>query len=448
MSFQPIDRRSVLKGLGVSIALPMLESMMPGLAFTATNAPRVTAPRRMAFVYVPNGVNMAEWTPRGLGPNFELPRTLQPLQSLRQDLLVMSGLTCDKARPNGDGAGDHARAMSAFLTGCQARKTAGTDIRVGISADQVAAQRLGNVTRFPSLEIGCEGGRLAGNCDSGYSCAYSSNLSWRSETTPNPKETNPRQVFDRLFGSRNTQESAQAQARREQYNLSILDFVMEDADNLMGRVGTSDRRRLDEYLTSIREIETRLTRADGATGPGPGMARPSGTPRDYPQHITLMSDLLALAFQGDLTRVATFVFANEGSNRSYRHIQVSEGHHDLSHHQGNREKLEKLAQINQFHITQYAHLLNRLKSIREGNGTLLDNCMILYGSGNGDGNRHNHDELPVLLAGRGGNTITTGRHLRFPRETPLTNLFLSMLDRMGVSVPSIGDSTGRLQNLG
>jgi hypothetical protein len=361
-------------------------------------------------------------------------------------MLVLSGLTCDKAWPNGDGAGDHARAMSSFLTGCQARKTAGADIHVGISADQVAAQRIGSATRFPSLEIGCEGGGSTGNCDSGYSCAYSHNLSWRSPTTPNPKEINPRAVFDRLFGG----PAGPGMALQQQYNQSILDFVLEDAQGLMGQLGSTDRQRLEEYLNSIREVENRIIAStNGANSPvTTAMPRPAaGIPSNFRDHLRLMGDLLTLAFQGDMTRVATFVFANEGSNRSYRIIDVSEGHHDLSHHQNNADKLQKIAQINRFHIEQFAYLLGRLRAIPEGTGTLLDNCMIVYGSGNGDGNRHNHDDLPILVAGKAGGTLTTGRHLRYPRSTPLTNLFLSLLDRVGASVPAIGDSTGRLSQL-
>jgi hypothetical protein len=440
-----IDRRTLLKGLGVAVALPVLEAMSPGLALAS--APARTFPRRLAFVYVPNGVHLPDWTPRTLGAGFELPATLQPLQPVRDRLMVLSGLTVDKARPNGDGAGDHARAMSAFLTGCQPVKTHGANIRVGVSADQVAARAVGRATRFPSLELGCEGGAQAGNCDSGYSCAYSHNLSWRTESSPSPKEINPRLVFDRLFASADRREAAGTQARRERYNLSILDFVNEDAQRLRHRLGANDQRHLDEYLTSVREVETRIARTAQPEAAAAGLARPSGVPADYGEHLRLMADLLVLSFQTDLTRVATFVYANEGSNRSYRHISVPDGHHDLSHHQGNRDKQAKIARINRFHMTQFAYLLQRLQAVREGERTLLDNSMIVYGSGNGDGNRHNHDDLPILLAGRGGGTIASGRHVRYPRETPLMNLMLSLLDRMGARVPALGDSTGRLPNL-
>ncbi len=448
MNHLQISRRTLLKGLGVSIGLPLLEGMLPS-TLTAANVTRPTPPRRMAFVYVPNGVNTSAWTPSASGSEFSLPYTLGPLASFRNELLVLGGLTCDKARPNGDGPGDHARAMAAFLTGRQPRKTNGADIRAGISVDQLAAQSLGTATRFPSLEIGCEGGRQAGNCDSGYSCAYSSNLSWRSERTPNPKEVNPRAVFDRLFGSPNQRETDQARERRGHYNQSILDFVTEDANQLMNRLGSSDQRRMDEYLTAIREIERRVAQAnpDGATTAAAGMRRPTGVPLEYGEHMRLMADLLVLAFRADLTRVATFVFANEGSNRNYRMIDIPEGHHDLSHHGRDETKLDKLRRINRFHMEAFAYLLNKMKQVREGDATLLDNSMVLYGSGNGDGNRHNHDELPILLAGKGGGTLRCGRHVRYARNTPLCNLYVEMLDRMGCRVQSFGDSNGRLPDL-
>ncbi|MGF1578258.1 MAG: DUF1552 domain-containing protein [Gemmataceae bacterium] len=452
MTMNPISRRTVLKGVGVSLALPLLDAMVPGLEMTSTllAAERTSAPKRMAFLYVPNGINMEEWTPTALGANFELPSVLRPLQSVKDDMLVLSGLTLDKARANGDGGGDHARAMSSFLTGCQPRKTHGADIQVGQSIDQVAARAVGRATRFPSLEIGCEGGRLAGNCDSGYSCAYSSNLSWRTPSAPNPKEINPRQVFDRLFGNQNRRETVRVRTRREQYNRSILDFVKEDANRLRTQLGTNDQRRLEEYLTGVREIEGRITAANAAAnGEDPSMPRPAGVPRDFGEHIRLMADLMVLAFQTDLTRIGTFVFANEGSNRSYRMINVREGHHSLSHHQGRQEKLEQIKKINIFHTTQLAYMIRKMKAIREGEGTLLDNSMVVYGSGNSDGNRHNHDELPILLFGKGSGTINPGRHVRYPRETPLMNLYLTMLDKIGVEgVQRHGDSTGRLPYLG
>lgn len=440
-----VSRRTVLRGMGAAIALPWLEAMMPRTLFGAA-APAV-APRRMAFLYVPNGIDMANWTPAVEGALTELPATLKPLAPFQKDLLVLSGLTLDKARPNGDGPGDHARAMAAFLTGSQPRKTHGADIRVGISVDQLAAQKIGKTTRFASLEIGCEGGKSSGNCDSGYSCAYSANLSWRNESSPVAKEVNPRLVFERLFSAPGKGDDATR--RRESYKHSILDFAGEDARNLKNRLGSTDQRKLDEYLTGIREIEQRLIRVEqtaDVAAPS-GISRPTGVPKDYREHLRLMADMLVLAFQADLTRVSTFVFANDGSNRSYRDYGVPEGHHDTSHHGGSKVKKAKVQKINQFHIEQLAYLLGRLKSIQEGKGTLLDNCTLVYGSGISDGNRHNHDDLPILVVGKGGGTLKTGRHILYPKNTPLMNLYLCLLDRVGVHVDSFGDSKGRLTGL-
>jgi hypothetical protein len=440
-----ISRRSVLRGMGAAVALPWLEAMMPRTLLGA--AAPATAPRRMAFLYVPNGIDMANWTPAAEGALTTLPATLQPLAPFQKDLLLLSGLTLDKARPNGDGPGDHARAMASFLTGRQARKTHGADIRLGVSVDQLAAEKIGKATRFASLEIGCEGGKNSGNCDSGYSCAYSANLAWRTESSPVAKETNPRLVFERLFAAPG--KSDDKARRRERYKHSILDFVGEDARQLKNRLGSTDQQKLDEYLTGVRDIEQRLVRVEKTpdlAAPS-GAARPTGIPKDYREHLRLMADMLVLAFQADLTRVATFVFANDGSNRSYREYGVAEGHHDMSHHGGSKDKKAKVQKINQFHIEQVAYLLGKLKALKEGNGSLLDSCMIVYGSGISDGNRHNHDDLPLLLAGQGGGTLKTGRHIRYAKETPLMNLYLNMLDRMGVHVDSFGDSKGRLTGL-
>jgi hypothetical protein len=441
-----VSRRTVLKGLGTALALPALEAMLP-VGSLAARVPQ-KSPVRMAFMYVPNGVHMADWTPTTTGDQFALPWILEPLEPFRKEILVLSNLALDKARPHGDGPGDHARAMASFLTGCQARKTHGADIHLGISVDQVAAERLGKATRFPSLELGCEGGLQSGNCDSGYSCAYSANLSWRSATTPMPKEIDPRLVFERLFGNQVPGEMEVSRGRRDLYRQSILDLVAEDARQLRSRLGATDRRKLDEYLTAVREVEGRITRHhQPAKAPAGQPACPPGIPKQYDDHLRVMGDLLALAFQGDLTRVATFVFANDGSNRSYRVIGVPEGHHDLSHHGRDKKKQERIRQINRFHISQVAYLLGKLKGIKEGDGTLLDHSMLVYGSGISDGDRHNHDDLPILLAGQGGGSIRTGRHIRYAKDTPLMNLYLAMLERFGAPVPSLGDSTGRLPEL-
>jgi hypothetical protein len=456
ISRHSVSRRTLLRGLGCAVALPWLESMgeMTSWARGATTDVAKAAPNRMAFLYVPNGKNMADWTPTTEGALTELPAILQPLNAVKNDIMILTGLTADKARPHGDGGGDHARALGAFLTGCQPRKTDGSDIRAGISVDQVAASRIGESTRLGSIELGCEAGSMAGNCDSGYSCVYSSTMSWRSATTPVPKEINPKLVFERLFGTGPDSDRVKRDAKRK----SVLDFVREDAGDLQNKLGATDKRKLDEYFSSIRDIEQRIARAEKLPEPklpDPSIAKrfaqtpagKAGLPASYEEHIRIMCDLIVLAFQADVTRVSTFVLANEGSNKPYPFVNIREGHHDLSHHGGDMKKKEKIREINKFHTTQLAYLLQRLKSIPEGDGKLLDHCMIAYGSGNSDGNAHNHDNLPILLAGGGCGTITPGRHIKYARETPLNNLWMSMLDRMQVNVETLGDATGRINNL-
>jgi hypothetical protein len=438
-----LSRRTVLKGLGVSMALPWLEAMGPLKAWAAEPSPDKAVPNRMAFIYVPNGKNMVDWTPKTEGENFELPHILQTLSATKGEFSILTGLTADKARSNGDGGGDHARAMAAFLTGAQPRKTDGADIRAGISVDQIAAARVGDMTRLSSLEIGCEQGSMAGNCDSGYSCVYSGTMAWRSATQPLPKEVNPKLVFERLFGSSDAMRS-----KRDQQRKSVLDFVRNDSSELQKRLGTVDKRKLDEYFTSVRDIEHRIEKA--AKLPPvkvPDLAQPQGIPTTYEEHIKIMADLMVLAFQADVTRVSTFVFANEGSNKAYPFIGVSDGHHDLSHHGNDEKKKQKIRDINSFHAKQLAYILQKMKSIKEGDGTLLDHSMIVYGSGNSDGNRHNHDDLPILLAGRGCGTLKPGRHIRYPNNTPLNNLWVSLLDRMDIRGQQFGDSTGALKGL-
>jgi hypothetical protein len=445
MNNPPISRRTFLRGLGTVMALPMLEAMLPLSALSQSVKKR---PNRMAFIFVPNGVNMADWTPAAEGTGYDLPYILEPLKNVRSELLVLTGLTQDKAFANGDGAGDHARSAAAWLTGCQPRKTAGADIKVGISADQLAAQRVGNLTRFPSLEIGCERSAQAGNCDSGYSCAYSSCISWRSENTPVAKEINPRLVFERFFGNGDEQETEENRQKRDRYRLSILDFVQEDAAQLKKQLGVRDQRKLDEYFTSVREIEQRIARMEKNGGLLlSDIQPPAGIPDGYAEHIRLMADMMVLAFQTDQTRICTFMFANEGSNRPYKQINIADGHHDLSHHGKDPQKIQKIREINRFHTTQLAYLLEKMHSIKEGDATLLQNSMIVYGGGISDGDAHNHDNLPVILIGRGGGTIKTGRHIRYKNGTPMNNLYLSLLDRVGVHAETLGDSTGRLQQL-
>lgn len=446
MTQKSVSRRTVLKGLSTAIALPWLDAMGPvtSWASESSSAKAAIAPNRIAFLYVPNGKNMADWTPKSEGTGFELTPILEPLAPVKDDLLVLTGLTADGARPHGDGGGDHARALAAFLTGAHPVKTDGTDIRNGISVDQVAASRIGDQTRLGSLEIGCEAGAMAGNCDSGYSCVYSSTMSWRSATQPIPKEVNPKLVFERLFGSGGNVDRLQ----RDKLRKSVLDFVREDSRDLQNKLGRNDLRKMDEYFSSIRDIEQRIERATHLPEvKAPDYPVPAGIPKEFPEHLRLMCDLMVLAFQADVTRISTFVFTNEGSNRSYPFAGVSEGHHDLSHHGNDAKKKEKIRDINTFHVTQLSYLLQKLKAIPEGDGTLLDHCLIAYGSANSDGNAHNHDNLPILLAGKGGGTVQTGRHLVFPKETPLSNLWLSMLERVDVKLPFLGDSTGALTGL-
>lgn len=431
--------------MGTALALPMLEGALPLSALAQSLRP-AQRPNRIAFLFVPNGVNMEHWTPATEGALDTLPTVLEPLQPLKSEFQVLTGLAQRNAFALGDGPGDHARSSAAWLTGVHPKKTAGSDIQNGISADQVASQHIGGRTRLPSLELGCERGAVSGNCDSGYSCAYSSSISWRSPTTPMPKEVNPRMVFERLFGDSELADES-LQKRRKQ-RISILDLVAEDAAELKRKLGSRDKLKIEEYFTSVRDIETRLERMEESEAKLVKMGqKPTGVPSDYGEHVRLMGDMMILAFQADLTRISTFMFANEGSNRNYRNIGISDGHHDISHHGKQAEKLEKKRQIDRFHVEQLAYILNRMRSIREVEGTLLDNTMLLYGGGIGDGDRHNHDDLPILLAGRGAGKLKPGRHVRFRQGTPLNNLFLSMLDKVGVDVEQLGDSTGKLQGL-
>jgi hypothetical protein len=403
----------------------------------------------MAFIFVPNGIHLPDWTPQLEGYGYDLPQILSPLAPVQDDVMVISGLTHDKGRANGDGPGDHARSASVFLTGAQPRKGE-TILRSGVSVDQVAAQAAGQATRFASLELGIEPGRSAGNCDSGYSCAYSSNISWSSEATPVGKEVDPRLVFRRLFGDGTPAGVDKHAQRREALQQSILDYVSEDAQRLQSRLGRNDRRKVDEYLDGVRDVERRIQRVDQGFDVSEDVDYPipAGIPKDYGDHIRLMCDMMVLAFQTDRTRISTFMFADAGSNRSYRHIGVGEGHHSLSHHGGDSTKHEKLRRINHFHVEQLAYLLQKLKSTPDGDhGSLLDNSMICYGSAISDGDRHNNENLPILLAGGGGGQIDSGRHIRVAPETPMCNLYLSMLDRFGTPVDFVGDSTGKLSEL-
>jgi hypothetical protein len=445
-----VSRRTILRGLGTAVALPLLDVMSPTRLLSAADAP-ATAPLRMAFFYVPNGMHMFDWTPRKGGQGFDLPPTLARLADHRDSFNVLTGLALDGARAHGDGGGDHARSVAAFLTGAHPRKTNGADIQNGISIDQLTAKSVGDATRFASLELGLEASAQAGNCDSGYSCAYASNMSWRGPTNPMAKEIDPAALFDRLFAGQAVKETKRAKSVREKYRKSVLDFVLEDAQRLRKTLPAVDQRKLDEYLYSVRDVEKRLSGTsrlrlteDGV----PDYPRPSGVPRGMSEHAELMMDMVTLAMQTDSTRILSFMFSNAGSNRSYPEIDVSEGHHELSHHGKSKDKQANIAKINRFHIDRFAYLLARLKQVHEGSGTLLDNCMLVYGSGISDGDRHNHDDLPIILAGGGGGRIRTGRHIRYQNGTPMCNLYLWMMQQMGVKADRFGDSTAALTNLG
>jgi hypothetical protein len=361
---------------------------------------------------------------------------------------VLSGLEHENANALGDGPGDHARAAACYLTGVHPKKTAGADIQNGISVDQIAANHLSGQTRLASIELGCEDTRIVGNCDSGYSCAYTNSISWRGPTTPQPPETNPRAVFERLFGADADLDPA-TRAQRLRSRRSILDLVSERSQALRNDLGTTDRRKLDEYFAAVRDIEQRIELAEkhAATEFHPDMEKPSGIPATFADHVALMFDLQALAFQADVTRVATMMIGREGSVRTYPEIGVSDPHHPLTHHRNNAEWIEKVTQINVFHMQLFAKFIAKLAATPDGDGTLLDHSMIVYGSGIADGNRHTHLDLPVLLLGNGGGALHPGRHIAYPKDTPMTNLYLTLLDRVGVRPESIGDSTGHIEHL-
>ncbi|PQO44929.1 hypothetical protein C5Y93_17160 [Blastopirellula marina] len=446
-----LSRRTILRGLGTALTLPFLESICPVVRAAGADAPAAKPPVRMGFFYVPNGMHMPDWTPKSEGELKELTPILSHLAKHRSEIMPVSGLELHNGWALGDGGGDHARSVASFLTGAHPNKTDGADIRNGISVDQFAASRLAYLTRFPSLELGLEPSAQSGSCDSGYSCVYSSNVSWRSDTNFVNKEVNPQQLFDRLFGGGSSADQAENRALRHRRKKSVLDFVLNDAQRLKQELGSVDRRKMDEYLHSVRDVERRVATAiklEGKEIEAPDYARPEGVPAEFNEHAKLMMDMLVLAFQTDSTRIATFMMTNAGSNRPYPQIEVSDGHHDLSHHQNDAEKQKKIAKINVYHIQQFDYLLTKLREVKEGDGTLLDNCMLMYGSGLSDGNRHNHDDLPILLAGRAGGAFNPGRHLRFADKTPLCNLYVNMLEIMGIDADKFSDSSGKLTGLG
>jgi hypothetical protein len=433
-----LPRRTFLRGAGAALALPWLDAMSPALAAPAK------PPVRLAFLYVPNGIDPACWNVEQDGPLDALPRILQPLADFKRDLLQLGNLTHNSGRALLDGAGDHGRSSGSYLTGIQVKKSM-VEIRGSISCDQIVANQIGHLTRFASLELGMDDVRQAGDCDSGYSCAYTNNLAWRSETQPLPPILDPRALFERLFGTDGVARSPEERARRARYRSSILDFVRADTQQLQATLGPSDVRKLDEYLSSIRTVERQLEQAERDNAAiDPGMPKPYGVPPDFADHFRLMSDLLTLAFRADLTRVATFLITREGSNRAYREIGISDGHHPLTHHRNDPALIEKVRQINEYHTQQLAGWLAKLRATADGDSNLLDSSMIVYGSGLSDGNHHLHDDLPTLLIGRGGGYFKPGRRITFRKETPMANLHLTLMDRMGVRVEHFGDASGRL----
>ena len=453
---RPLSRRTVLKGLGATIALPFLEAMVPRQLYGATSssvsvAAGKTFPTRMAAIYYPNGLTLPDWKPENVGDDYEFTRILQPLEDYRNDMLVISGLADRHGESNGDGPGDHARAMSSYFTASQPLKTAGENIRAGISLDQVMAQKIGATTMFPSLELGLEYGHQAGNCDSGYACTYENNLAWSSPTTPSQKAVNPQVVFDRLFGGQKGNDPSEADGQEAIFRQSILDFVQEDTARLSKHLGSTDRDRMDQYLTAIRDVERRLQRPAPELSPEitGGLVRPAGVPELWTDHFRLMADLQVLAFQGDLTRVSTLITGVEGSRRVFSEIGIRDEHHGISHHKHDPAKIEQITQINVLQMQNLAYFLGKLKDVKEGYGTLLDHVMVLASNGLSDGNTHRHFDLPTLLIGQGNNKLQPGRHLAYDAQDkiPIANLYLQMLDVMGVETDSFGDSTGRLTEI-
>ncbi|MCA8953225.1 MAG: DUF1552 domain-containing protein [Planctomycetes bacterium] len=434
-----LDRRTFLRGSTAALALPWLDAMAPACA------PTPVAPVRAVFVFAPNGFDPPRWRPQGAGRDAKFGETLAPLQPLRDRLTVFSGLALDAGRSHGDGPGDHARAAASFLTCAHPRKTDGADIHVGVSIDQLLAEHVGKATRLPSLEVGLERGRSAGGCDSGYSCAYSSNVSWRSATTPVAKETEPRAVFERLFGSVDGARDTATARRERDRTRSILDVVLADAKSLDRQLGAGDRSKLGDYLAAVRDFELRLGKLDEAAAeatPAPDGLLDDGN--SYEQRLALMYEVVALALATDSTRVVSFMVANAGSNRSYRSIGVREGHHNLSHHGRDANKRAAIGRIDRFRVEHLARFLERLAAEPGGDGDLLSCSLVVFGSGLGDGNRHNHDHLPVLLAGEGGGAARGRGHIDLGVDTPMANLYLAIARSMGRTDTAFADSSGEL----
>jgi hypothetical protein len=449
-----LNRRAFLRGLGVCVALPTLESLSPVsrlIAAPSGVSPATTAsgmPLRMGFIAFANGSNYVRWVPKGEGREYELNETFAPMQELKNKFQIVTHLAHDGANNWGDGPGDHARSGASFLTGCHAWKTLGARLHLGISVDQIAARQVGHLTRIDSLQLGVEGTRLYGSCDTGYPCAYQYNISWASETLPLSPEPNPRLVFEKLFGSGTGAEREANLRQRLERRRSVLDFVLDDVKRLRRDLGGNDRQKVDEYLAGVRKLELQIEKGERFQLPDAPDTQPGGIPASHEEHVDLMYDLMAMAFQTDSTRVISYCVAPEGSNRPFPDLDIAEGHHYLTHHQGNQEKILKVARIEKWYMERFAKFLRTMDSMKDADGrSVLDNSMIIYGCAMGDGNRHNHDDLPVVLAGGGGGTVTPGRHLKLKESTPMTNLYMAMLDRCGVKAERVGDSTGKLEDV-
>ncbi len=434
-----LPRRVFLRGMGASVALPLLDAMIPaGVALAATPAKPV---RRLGYVYMPMGSNIAQWTPPGSGKLGELSPSLQSLAPVAGKLTVFTNMELKNAYP-----GTHATSNAAFLSAATAKWTESSDYYLGTTADQIAAKQIGQSTRLPSLELSMDLLTLVGQCDNGYACVYQNNLSWSSPTTPLPSEAHPRVVFERLFGEGGSAADRRAELRK---NASLLDFVSEDIARIKRELGPGDQSRVGLYLDSVREVERRIQKAESEVAENrlPDLDRPVGVPAAYADHAKLMFDLQVLAMQADVTRVTTFQLARETSNRTYPEIGVPDAHHPTTHHKGDPEKLAKVAKINAFHVSLFSYFLQRLAATKEGDGSLLDNSIILYGSGMGNPDVHDHTNLPILVAGGAGN-MKGGRHIRYAAPMPLANLHLTLLDKAGVRLDKFADSTGKIAELG
>lgn len=454
MAQRQMARRTFLRGIGTAVALPWLESLLPGgwISHTAAATGEIASPpRRTAFLFIPNGVHMPDWSITEVEGQRQFSSSLKPLEKVFEDVLLVRGLSHRNAKALGDGPGDHARSSACFLTGAHPYKTAGADIRSGLSIDQVLANSSAGETLIPSLQLGTEGGRQSGNCDSGYSCAYSSNISWAQPDRPIPHEIQPRRVFERLFLKGPAGETAAARQIRIHRRSSILDFVREDAAGIQRSLGHADRGRFDEFLSGIRDLERRIDRLeelDALEKQEQGLTQFEDlSPTNYQEHVRLMNELMLLAFRLDLTRVITFMWSNEGTNRTHPHLDIGEGHHILTHHKGNEEQINRVRKINHWQVSEFARLVERMKEIREGEQSLLESTTLVFGSAISDGNRHNHDDLPVIIAGQGGGLIETGRVLKTPNRTPMCNLFLSLAQAEGQKIAQFGDSKGVLPGL-